>query len=159
MRHPDNGIHGRADFMAHIGQKFAFGFGGIFGLVPGLIEIFHHVQHGQTGVIQFIDTILKGFFCNPQFIFCFFSLRNVVDDKHKPAILCRCTIYFRSSVAGYVIFIYGYFFGLRGIFVHFKPFCHQLIRIPQTIFPPLGTRTQKVNKWHPLLAELYGKII
>ncbi len=61
MRHSDDGVHGGADFMAHVGQKIAFGFGGIFGLVSGLIEILHHVQHGPTGIIQFIDTHLKGF--------------------------------------------------------------------------------------------------
>jgi putative methionine-R-sulfoxide reductase with GAF domain len=67
MRHPDDGIHGSADFMAHIRQKIAFGFGGIFSVISGLIEILHHVQHGQTGIIQFIDTVLKGFICGLRF--------------------------------------------------------------------------------------------
>ena len=63
MRHSDDGIHGGADFMAHVRQKIAFGSGGFFGLVSGLIEILHHVEHGQAGIVQFMDAVLKGFIC------------------------------------------------------------------------------------------------
>ncbi len=34
MGHTDDGIHWRADLMAHVGQKFALGSGGIFGDLP-----------------------------------------------------------------------------------------------------------------------------
>ena len=39
----------------------SLGLVGIFCLVPRLIKILHRVDHGPTGIIQFIDLVLKGF--------------------------------------------------------------------------------------------------
>jgi hypothetical protein len=35
VAHANDGVHGRADFMAHVGQKVALGLGGFFSIPAG----------------------------------------------------------------------------------------------------------------------------
>ena len=59
VAHADNGVHGGADFMAHVGQEIALGLGGLLGNTLGLFDILHHVEHGPAGLGQFIYSALK----------------------------------------------------------------------------------------------------
>jgi len=46
--HADDGVHGRSDFMAHVGKKFAFCPVGLFGRMNGLLHAplaFHQKRH------------------------------------------------------------------------------------------------------------------
>ena len=42
---PDDGVHGRADFVAHVGQKGALGAVGRFGLLPGRTQLGRALRH------------------------------------------------------------------------------------------------------------------
>jgi hypothetical protein len=55
----DDGIHGGADLVAHVGQKIALGLGGGLGLGLLLVQVLHHVEHGRLGFIQFLDLLLE----------------------------------------------------------------------------------------------------
>jgi hypothetical protein len=39
LGHTENAIHGRANFVTHVGEEFAFGAIGVFGAILGLLQL------------------------------------------------------------------------------------------------------------------------
>jgi hypothetical protein len=61
--HPENGVDGRPDFVAHVGQKFAFGPGVFFRLIPGLAQFVFQTplhQHGRQERADGLDRLDVG---------------------------------------------------------------------------------------------------
>ena len=55
ITHADDGVHGRADFVAHIRQEVALGLRRLFSLELGFVEIFENVQHGTSCLFRLFD--------------------------------------------------------------------------------------------------------
>ena len=67
VRHADNGIHRRADLVAHIGQKLALGGVGALGFLAGVMQAFFHPLFGvHVGGDAINDTLAVGVDITPR---------------------------------------------------------------------------------------------
>ena len=60
VRHADDGVHGRADFVAEIGQELGFHVAGGFGLASGCFQFGHQLLQARFGLFRVVGCLFSG---------------------------------------------------------------------------------------------------